>query len=132
MTYLLDTHSFLWAAFSPRQLSRKAHGILSDPAQDVAVSAVSFWEISLKYALGKIVLEHVLPGDLPAAAREMGYDLLPLGVDEASSFHQLSRGEHRDPFDRMLAWQAINRGWVLISKDPALAAYKADGLKVLW
>lgn len=132
MTYLLDTHCFLWSAFSPRKLTKTALDAMTDVKSDVAVSAVTFWEISLKYALGKIELANVLPEELPDAARQMGYNLLPLGAGEASSYHQLPRGEHRDPFDRMLAWQAINRHMVFISRDPAFREYQAHGLKVLW
>jgi PIN domain nuclease of toxin-antitoxin system len=71
MNLLLDTHSFLWSAFSPGKLSRKARAAIVDPESDVYVSAVSFWEISLKSALGKIELKDIAPEDLPGAAEQM-------------------------------------------------------------
>ena len=53
MRFLLDTHSFLWTLFSPDKLSKRARTSILDPENEVFVTVVSFWEISLKYALGK-------------------------------------------------------------------------------
>ena len=66
MKLLLDTHAFLWAAFSPRKLSARARSALIGLDNEVAVSSLSFWEISLKFSLGKIALEGCTPDELPA------------------------------------------------------------------
>jgi len=39
---------------------------------------------------------------------------------------------HKDPFDRLLIWQAISNQFVLISCDNAFAAYEAYGLMQVW
>ena len=132
MTCLLDTHTFLWSAFTPRRLSRSAHAAIMDPENNIFVSAVTFWEIALKHALGKITLEAVTPDDLPEVARRMGFDLLRLDADDAASFHRLPRIVHKDPFDRMLVHQAMRGHHTLISCDPDVAAYGDFGLKLLW
>lgn len=132
MNCLLDTHVFLWAAFEPRKLGHRARAAILDPDNDIYLSAVSFWEISLKFALGNIELEGVSPEDLPDSAKRMGFKPLPLEADEAAAFHRLPRHEHKDPFDRMLAHQAIHRHLVLISADPSLAQYTIQGLRLLW
>lgn len=62
----------------------------------------------------------------------MGFSLIPLGVSESSSFFKLPVLAHRDPFDRMLVWQAINLQSTLISKDKKIAVYEEYGLKVVW
>jgi PIN domain nuclease of toxin-antitoxin system len=103
-----------------------------DPENIVLVSAVSFWEISLKCALGKIEIKGASPEDLPGVARAMGFDLLPLDSETASTFFKLPREEHRDPFDRMLVWQAIRAELTLVTKDPGMAAYADQGLALLW
>jgi len=54
MNLLLDTHGFLWSLFSPDKLSKEVLREIKSPDNDVAVSVVTFWEISLKYALGKL------------------------------------------------------------------------------
>ncbi|MDA1044752.1 MAG: type II toxin-antitoxin system VapC family toxin [Verrucomicrobia bacterium] len=132
MSHLLDTHSFLWSAFCPKRLSQKARAAMTDPTNDILVSAVSFWEISLKCALGKLELTGTSPDQLPQIAESMGFALLPLSAEEAASFHRLPREAHRDPFDRMLVWQAISRKVPLITKDQDLAHYADKGLITFW
>ena len=132
MSYLLDTHSFLWAVFSPEKLSRKARAAITDQTNEVSLSSISLWEISLKFALGKLTLDQCTPEDLVAIAREMRLTLITPDAEESASFHQLPKTPHRDPFDRMLVWQAIARDLTLISKDAALPEYQHSGLKILW
>ena len=132
MNCLLDTHAFLWAAFTPGKLSRAAHRVVSDSENDIFISVVSFWEISLKFAMGKIELEGVGPEELPDIARRSGFDLLEFNVGDAASFHCLPREGHKDPFDRMLVHQAIRQHKTLVSADAALTIYASHGLKLLW
>ena len=53
------------------------------------------------------------------------------GIEDAASFHHLPRTPHRDPFDRMVIWQAIREKMILISKDTKLPAYQRFGLSIL-
>ena len=132
MRFLLDTHSFLWAVFDPAKLSRSARSAIKDPANDVFVSVITFWEVSLKYGLGKIDLEGIGPEDLPRIAEEMGLEILYITSNEAATFHKLPRLAHRDPFDRLLIWQAIQQKMTLISRDRSFKEYKEYGLKIYW
>ena len=132
MNCLLDTHTFLWTLFTPEKLSRKTAALIRDPGNTVAVSVVPFWEISLKHALGKLELRNVLPDDFPDLARQMDCEILPVDAGEAASFYRLPRVEHKDPFDRLIIWQAINRKLTLVSKDTKFTAYRDMGLKVAW
>lgn len=132
MNYLLDTHTFLWAAFSPNKLSAKARNEIRSAENQVCISSVSFWEISLKYTLGKIELTDCTPADMPEIATQMGIDIIQLGATETASFYQLPKVAHKDPFDRMIIWQAIQQQFVLISKDANFPEYRQFGLKVLW
>ena len=93
---------------------------------------VSFWEISLKYALGKLQPAGVEPEDLPETTEEMGMDILQVSAYEAASFHKLSKLAHKDPFDRLIIWQAIQRRMHLISKNRSFQDYGPSGLKVYW
>ena len=76
MNCLLDTHTFLWATMDPEKLSCRARVTILDAANDIHVSVVTFWEVSLKFALGKIELQGTTPEELPDAARQMGFTLL--------------------------------------------------------
>jgi PIN domain nuclease of toxin-antitoxin system len=132
MKLLLDTHAFLWAVMAPEKLGRKARTAMESPGNEIFVSAITFWELSLKYSLGKLQLEGIAPDELPSAAEDAGFSLCTIEPQIAASFHQIPRIGHKDPFDRMLIWQAIQSDFTLLSKDSAMKHYTELGLKVLW
>jgi len=132
MNYLIDTHTFLWAVFDPDRLGSKARTSLQDPDHIIHVSAVSFWEISLKYAIGKLELFNILPDQFPEVAKRMEFEIINLSPQEAATFYKLPKVGHQYPFDRMIIWQAIHQKMVLISKDKRFRLYKDIGLKVVW
>ncbi len=132
MSYLLDSHVMLWAIFDKKKLSAKVRKILENPDEEIFVSAVTFWEISLKYALGKLELDGVEPSGLSALTEEIGFAFLPLQPDVAAGYHKLNATWHRDPFDRMLIWQALHNNFTLLSKDDNVSRYTSEGLKVVW
>ncbi len=132
MNLLLDTHVFLWSLFTPDKLSKAVVREIKSPNNDVAVSVVTFWEISLKYALGKLELTGVKPEELPDFAAQMNLEILPITAAEASSFHKLPKLSHKDPFDRIIIWQAIQRKMTLVSKDHDFKAYRKFGLRAFW
>jgi len=131
MNYLIDTHIFLWSLFAPEKISQPAAKIIKNPGNGIFVSTITFWEISLKFSLNKLKLEGITPDVLPEFANKLNYELLSLSAEDASSFYHLPRISHKDPFDRMLIWQAIREKMVLISKDSKISAYAEYGLKIL-
>lgn len=131
MRYLIDTHIFLWSLFSPSKISKHAAQTIRKPENNIFVSSVSLWEISLKYALNKLELKGVTPDELPGFANQMNFETLNLNADDAASFYHLPRTAHRDPFDRMIIWQAIREKMILISKDSKIPAYQKFGLSIL-
>jgi PIN domain nuclease of toxin-antitoxin system len=133
MAWLLDTHALLWALFEPEKLGRKTRSILKDPANDVLVSPLSYWEISLKFGLGKLVLPDTDPSEIPAAAYQLGLTEEPLDPEILATFHRLPYApDHRDPFDRLLIWHAICRKHTLLSRDRAMPFFRAHGLSSAW
>jgi len=132
MKYLLDTHSFIWAIFEKKKLSQHAAAVILDPENEILVSAVTFWEISMKYSLGKILLENAVPDDLPLHARKAGFEILDPTPEEFSTSYRLPRHHHRDPFDRLIIWQCLRNDARLISKDRAFEEYGKLGLTILW
>jgi PIN domain nuclease of toxin-antitoxin system len=130
--YLLDTHVFLWTVFTPDKLSGKARRAIEDPDNLIYVSTITFWEISLKYALGKLLLTNVLPDALPDISKQMDFETMNVDEQTASTSYKLPRDLHKDPFDRLVVWQAISQNVVLITKDKKLSSYKRLGLKTLW
>lgn len=132
MKYLLDTHSFLWALSDTKNLSKKAREAIKSPANDIFVSAVSFWEISIKTRIKKLDLDSLKPEELIPLAEKMKFELISLTPEEAITYHNLANQTHKDPFDRMLIWQSISRNMGLISKDREFRKFTQLGLKLLW
>lgn len=132
MNYLMDTHALLWALFEPEKLAPKVMEIVRDPRHTIFVSAVSFWEISLKSRMGKLDFQHISPLELPNICELMKFDLLPITPEDAAGYHLLQSDFHKDPFDRMLIRQAIHHKLILISKDQMMRHYLGDGLLLTW
>ncbi|MBL8251462.1 MAG: type II toxin-antitoxin system VapC family toxin [Candidatus Competibacter sp.] len=129
MNALLDTHVFLWAVFAPDKLSADARSLIQDIDNALFLSTISFWEIALKHAIGQLELNGCSPEELPAIAASMQLELLQPAPEELASFHRLPRVAHKDPFDRLIIWQALQNRLALISKDQRLSDYAALGLK---
>ena len=118
MNLLLDTHVLLWWLAGAPQLSEATVEVIADPANLVAVSAASIWEISIKAALGKLRTD----ASIAEAVAEAGFEPLPIDFAHAEAAGALP-DHHRDPFDRMLIAQAMIEGFVIVTRDPAFAAY---------
>ncbi|HMT06938.1 MAG TPA: type II toxin-antitoxin system VapC family toxin [Pyrinomonadaceae bacterium] len=132
MRLLLDTHAFLWAYSEPDRLPTKVRDTIVDIENDVFVSAVSFLEISIKISIGKLKPIGNHPKEILDIAEALGFRPIPLLPDEAANYTKLTEDTHFDPFDRMLIWQAIDRGLTLVSRDKEFKKFKKDGLKLLW
>lgn len=132
MIYLLDKHVFLWAIIDPKSLSEKTISVIENNENTIFISAIGVWEISLKCALGKLNLFGLKPNELIKQAKDLGFDLMPVSPESAASHYKLNAAWHRDPFDRMLIWQAIQKDIALISKDENISKYQSAGLKVIW
>lgn len=121
MSYLLDTHSFLWFINNDSQLSPSAcHAIAT--SKIVYVSMASIWEIAIKYKLGKIVLPSDFSHFIPYHIHKNMFEILPIHFEHVAKTNTLDFF-HRDPFDRLLIAQAICEKLTLISKDSKLSNY---------
>ena len=132
MNYLLDTHVLLWALFDDEKLSDRARAEISNTNNRILVSIISYWEISLKYGIGKLELKGIAPEELLQVAHEIGFETLNISEKEVAAFYKLPKIKHKDPFDRLIIWQAINRQVTLISKDRSVRKYKEFGLETFW
>ncbi len=132
MNYLLDTHTLLWNLVSPKKLSIPVKKIISNPKLNLFISTVSLWEISLKYRIGKLELNGKNPEEIPGAIKSLGFYILGLDEDAAATFYKFPVSKNKDPFDLMLAHQAITYNYILVTNDPGFTDYKNYGLKTVW
>jgi PIN domain nuclease of toxin-antitoxin system len=115
--FLLDTHVVLWQLGGQRRLGNEARGAIA-AAGELAFSVVSFAEIGVKAAVGKLVV----PGDLGAHVTDAGMRVLGLSAEHGLAVAKLPL-HHRDPFDRLLIAQARQEGYTLVSADERMRAY---------
>lgn len=128
MRMLLDTHTFLWWVFDDPQLSAVARAAIADADNDVFLSAASAWEIATKARIGKLPEAGDVPARLPHYLRRAGFQSLPISL-EHGLFAGAMRGDHRDPFDRMLAAQGRIEDLEVVTADPAIGRL---GARTLW
>jgi PIN domain nuclease of toxin-antitoxin system len=119
---LLDTHTLLWAVLSPAFLSPEASKIIADDANTILVSAATAWEIATKVRIGKLPGAEAFERNFLEVIDTAGYTLLPIDTASALRAGRLP-GDHRDPFDRILAAQAIAADIPILSKDPQLDSF---------
>jgi PIN domain nuclease of toxin-antitoxin system len=125
LSVLIDTRVFLWFQTRSPRLSKRVRALIEDPNQIVHLSAASFWEIAIKRRAGKLTFD----GPLRAAAADSG--LLELAIDamDGETAGALD-WNHRDPFDRMLVAQCLNRSFTLATADTVMR--KRDNIAILW
>ncbi len=131
-SYIIDTHIFLWLIFDPSKIDNAKMKILKNQRNRIFIASISFWEISLKYNLGKLELNGIEPDELPSIAKKMGIEVLEVDKNTMASFYKLPQvPNHKDPFDRIIIWKCINDDMVLISQDRKVPNYKRHGLKTV-
>jgi len=126
---LIDTHYVLWSAIDPDHMEPWARKLMEDFSTEILVSAASVYEISLKVRLGKLPKAAEFESDLFLNIENgLGYKILPI---EPESMMRAARFEdkHGDPFDRMIAAQAIQHHLPVLSTDPKLDAFGVRRLK---
>jgi PIN domain nuclease of toxin-antitoxin system len=120
---LLDTQVAIWALTDTKRLSARAVALIGDETNDVFVSAVSVWEIAIKFALGKRIGAPPFSGAVALEAfLAAGYRMLDITPQHAAAVEALPN-LHADPFDRMLIAQALREPLRLLTADAALARY---------
>ncbi|MEK6577137.1 MAG: type II toxin-antitoxin system VapC family toxin [Nitrospirota bacterium] len=122
MNFLLDTCTFLWIITDAPELSLCAREQFTSPDNDIYLSVVSAWEISVKYALGRLPLPEPPERFIPAQRRLHGISDLPLEEEAALHVHRLP-SFHADPFDRMLVSQGLVHGMILLTPDEQISRY---------
>ena len=131
MTYLLDTHIILWTLFDPSKLPDRIKELLISENDKKIVSSINLWEISLKYSLGKLYFENLNPEQISEKISESGFEIEDIPSMIFSSYYKLpKKDDHKDPFDRMLIWYAIQKNYTLISRDSKISQYIGNGLNL--
>jgi len=127
MRILLDTCTFIWLALPQGKLSPIATKSLNNPSYDLFLSDVSVWEIALKNAAGKLDLPSDPRSWLPS--RAAFFQLKTLRIQHEHFYRSGELYDLRpDPFDRLIAAQAIEGGMTILSPDRSFSELGASRL----
>jgi PIN domain nuclease of toxin-antitoxin system len=125
---LLDTHVFLWLHTEPKRLGAHLE-LLEDRRNERLLSAVSSWEIAIKYRLGRLPLPEPPQHYVPSRMRAIGATPLPIEHSHALAVAALEP-LHSDPFDRLLVAQAGLLDVPILTADAAIVQYPVRTLLV--
>jgi len=125
MKLLLDTHIFLWYISGDKQLPEKFKKEIRLQENEVYLSAVSLWEIIVKYQLGKLSLPHSPEIYIPEQREKHRISSMIITEQDISELLNLPP-IHRDPFDRMLICQALSQDLTIVTVDGYISQYPVD------
>ncbi len=128
MRYLVDTHALIWWWDKTTRLPDIVIDVLQNRRNVVGVSSVSGWEIAAKVRTGRLPTMAERVHRYAESVSEDGFDHIAIRPDHGVAAG-LMEGDHKDPFDRLIAAQALLDGYTVITRDPEIARF---GCKVLW
>lgn len=121
MHYQIDTHIFLWFVNGNRRLLKGHRHLLESEDVQICLSIASIWEMSIKHSMGKLDINEDF-NSIKKDLEECCFTLLPITFEHSIIVNQLPF-VHKDPFDRMIASQAIGENMKLISQDEVFKEY---------
>jgi PIN domain nuclease of toxin-antitoxin system len=127
MKYLLDTHTYLWYRSSPRVLPSAILRLVTDTSNEILISIATPWELAIKTGIGKLDAAGLLV-DFESRETAEGFVFAAVTTTQAIRSGLLPL-HHKDPFNRLLAAQALDLRIPLLSRDPVFDLY---GVKRIW
>lgn len=121
MSYLMDTHVFIFWDRKPRELPASVQNLF-DSKEVLYLSLASIWEMQIKIQLGKLRFSKPLVEFIDEQISQNGLTLLPITLKDIYALDHLPH-HHRDPFDRLLVAQAMQSNLTLVTNDSHIAAY---------
>ena len=128
MRLLLDTHTFLWFALDDPKLSTRAKSLIMDAAHEKCVSPASYWEIAIKIGTRKYALSKPYEEFMREAIDMNGFSYLHIEPRHTTLLTTMAH-HHKDPFDRLIAAQALAEQIAIVSEDAQFDYY---GVQRLW
>lgn len=128
MRLLLDSHIFLWFASKRGAISERVLSTIEDRTNEVYISSATVWEITQKYALGRLPLPMRPATYFLSRMQIFGFAELSITNQHALALDGLPL-HHRDPFDRIMIAQAQVEDLTFVTADPAILAYPIKTLK---
>lgn len=128
MKYLLDTHAFIWYSEEDIFLPNKLKLTIENNNNEIFISIVSLWEITIKTQIGKLKINKTID-EIIFYLSKNNIQIININNENLKILFYLPL-HHRDPFDRMLISQAISENLIFITKDKNI--YQYQNVKTLW
>jgi len=128
MKLLLDTHIWVWISLEPWRITSEVNQALSDPANELWVSAVSVWEIVTLLEKKRVQFDEGLHSWVANTKRELGLREAPLSFDVVLDL-PFTPLKHKDPADRLLVATARILDLTLVTADTRLM--RTEGVRLL-
>ena len=128
MRLVLDAHCLIWAVDEPAKIAAAAKAALEDPANQLLMGTGTMWELSIKSGLGKLTLSSPFRQWMQQAMADLSLSMLAISLEHCERQASLPF-HHRDPFDRLLAAQALIESIQVISADAIFDQY---GVGRIW
>jgi PIN domain nuclease of toxin-antitoxin system len=125
---LIDTHVLIWWTGAAHLLSKNARDSVLDRNNEIIVSAATAWEIALKQRLGKLSFSPGFLADFDANVLALSFQPMPVTAPHMVAGAEIVAA-HKDPFDRILAGQALVEQMAVVTAD---AKFQALGVQVIW
>jgi len=122
MCLLLDTHALIWCWMDDASLPDKARSAIIDPQRGVYVSAATAWEIATKVRKAHLP---EMRSRLQSFQDDVSVDQfrhLDVRIDHGVRGGLLS-SDHQDPFDRLIAAQALIEDMTVVTRDRTFAEF---------
>ena len=127
---LLDTHIWIWNAAAPEKLGKRVAKAIEDEENELWLSPISIWELSVLVAKGRVELDDDIDAWVSRTLAQTIYREAPLTNDVVLGIPRI-RFAHRDPADHFIAATARVFDLTLVTADPRLLALKSQGLAVM-
>src|SRR6478672_1367984 len=123
MSYLIDTHVFIWFTENNHQLSKRIRAIKENEENDVCISITSFYEMAIKVKIEKLALSKSLR-DCMNDAKAHKFLILPISENHIITYESVPLIEtHRDPFDRLIIATALYENLTILTADKQFDNY---------
>lgn len=116
MKYLLDTHIWLWASMQSDRLSRRVARVLADPQNELWLSPISIWELTILCRKGRFRVQPDIPAWVARTLSDLNIVEAPLTIEVALAITTIGF-PHADPADHFLAASAKVFNLTFITAD---------------
>lgn len=125
MSFLLDTHVWIWTQEQPDAIGAKARALLETTSEELCVSSVSSLEIARLVSGGLLELKGSLDRWVRFAVDSIEARSIDVDHRVAIEAYKLPGRFHKDPADRMLVATARINDLTLVTADERILAYRA-------